>query len=684
MALSSRISQALLCPSCLKLRYTFSIFQRAASLWTLEKNNESVEKKDTASDNKVNKYKDVSQSPIPIMAVKKARQLSKQNIRPTANTDRLDTGNLKSRLENLLVSLNGDFSEQLTAHETFEPNSDETLDEVEYITLPSNNQSNTTVSPILGTEDRDIPPSNIPCVGCGALLQCQHNTFPGFLPSEYYKSLSEREMKTSICQRCYYMRHCEGFKEVSTSAQEYESVISKIKTTQSVVVLVVDIMDMAGSIVPNLMDYIGDKHPLIVVGNKADLLSPDCPEYLGHVRDALRSTCQSAGLSNIHKVTLASAKTGFGMERLISMLFALYKKHVDLYIVGTANAGKSSLFNALLASDYCKSSARNLIERATVSVWPGTTLNLLKFPIMRPSYRVHALRQKRLKQELAQKKFKKQMERIRKKEKQINIWELKEDVNVTDTRKDFTKEHDEKDEAWGQTIDGYCGRGDGSLEYENNTKSIKEEYDADQYDSSYWTFDTPGVINPDQVFNLMTPKEMTFLAPSTMIIPRCLVLKPQETLFVSGLFRLDLIESAATIILAVHSGPSIPIHVVATSEADHFYETHIGTEILGIPIGDKERLSTLPSLVAKKLTIFGEGEKMAVADIQLSSVGWVSVAMKKDTVGTLQVFAPGRKGIHLRRPALMPNYLTFKGKRIGSSVFFRTKPPGWVMAKKSY
>ena len=56
---------------------------------------------------------------------------------------------------------------------------------------------------------------------------------------------------------------------------------------------------------------------------------------------------------------------------LDSIFFVSFFVSVDLYIVGTANAGKSSLFNALLASDYCKSSARDLIERATVSVWPG-------------------------------------------------------------------------------------------------------------------------------------------------------------------------------------------------------------------------------------------------------------------------------------------------------------------------
>ena len=40
-------------------------------------------------------------------------------------------------------------------------------------------------------------------------------------------------------------------------------------------------------------------------------------------------------------------------------------------MVGSTNVGKSTLFNALLMSDYCKSVARGFINRATVSVWPG-------------------------------------------------------------------------------------------------------------------------------------------------------------------------------------------------------------------------------------------------------------------------------------------------------------------------
>ena len=56
----------------------------------------------------------------------------------------------------------------------------------------------------------------------------------------------------------------------------------------------------------------------------------------------------------------------------------------DIYIIGTTNVGKSSLFNLLIDSDLCKIRAVDLIQKAMTSPVPGTTLNLLKFPVTRP------------------------------------------------------------------------------------------------------------------------------------------------------------------------------------------------------------------------------------------------------------------------------------------------------------
>lgn len=65
------------------------------------------------------------------------------------------------------------------------------------------------------------------------------------------------------------------------------------------------------------------------------------------------------------------------------MVFVFYFSG-DVYMLGCTNVGKSSLFNALIQSDYCKTQAVDLIQRATTSPWPGTTLRLLKFPILNP------------------------------------------------------------------------------------------------------------------------------------------------------------------------------------------------------------------------------------------------------------------------------------------------------------
>ena len=54
------------------------------------------------------------------------------------------------------------------------------------------------------------------------------------------------------------------------------------------------------------------------------------------------------------------------------------------YGSGCTNVGKSSLFNLLLESDLCKVRALDLVQKAITSPVPGTTLNLLKFPVTRP------------------------------------------------------------------------------------------------------------------------------------------------------------------------------------------------------------------------------------------------------------------------------------------------------------
>lgn len=68
-----------------------------------------------------------------------------------------------------------------------------------------------------------------------------------------------------------------------------------------------------------------------------------------------------------------------------------------------------------------------------------------------------------------------------------------------------------------------------------------DEADAD-YVYSKWCFDTPGVVQPDQILNILTADELMYVVPRELIRPQTFILKPGMTLFIAGLARLDLVD----------------------------------------------------------------------------------------------------------------------------------------------
>lgn len=201
--------------------------------------------------------------------------------------------------------------------------------------------------------------------------------------------------------------------KVQVTPDEYVEMISRIKDEFALAILMVDLVDFPGSIWPNIIDIIGEKRPVVVVGNKVDLLPQDSKNYLNHIRKCLESALIESGLSktNIKYVSLISSQTNFGIEDLITTLYTIWPNKGNVYLLGNANVGKTTLFNALLGSDYCKIRARSLIRRATSSAWPGTTLRMLKFPISRPSSALLYEREKRFRHTQV---MKSELERLRK------------------------------------------------------------------------------------------------------------------------------------------------------------------------------------------------------------------------------------------------------------------------------
>ncbi|KAF5395718.1 hypothetical protein PHET_11507 [Paragonimus heterotremus] len=233
---------------------------------------------------------------------------------------------------------------------------------------------------------RQLP---VKCSGCGSPLHCYEAGAPGFVSRSTYESLIKavdehkltrrgfaRSLTPVVCVRCVVLH--KRLYELSTSfdAATYKNlVISHIqKEDSATVIIVADMLNLPHSLVPKLGSNFGS-HKYILVGNKVDQLPVDGKGYADRWRKALTQACEEiCGIctSDISHVALVSALTGFGVTELIDFLLSRRFNSISpIYLVGSTNVGKSSLFNRLLLSDLCKTEAREAIHRATISNWPG-------------------------------------------------------------------------------------------------------------------------------------------------------------------------------------------------------------------------------------------------------------------------------------------------------------------------
>uniref|UniRef100_G1QEW4 Nitric oxide associated 1 n=1 Tax=Myotis lucifugus TaxID=59463 RepID=G1QEW4_MYOLU len=448
-------------------------------------------------------------------------------------------------------------------------------------------------------------------------------------------------------------------------------------------------LDLPDALLPTARP-VGSKQ-LIVLGNKVDLLPQDAPGYLQRLRERLWDDCARAGLQRdpgrggppgreensspsaksrtvLRDVRLISAKTGYGVEELISALQRSWRYRGDVYLVGATNAGKSTLFNTLLESDYCIAKGAEAIDRATISSWPGTTLNLLKFPICNPTpYRMFE-RGKRLKKYATEaEEDLSQLER-----KQLNL--LKKHGYVVG------KHLLQETLVWSmkdKRVKLPFGFDLIPLAYKREKEPVmfsrKETDPRKMLKDAHWFYDTPGITKENCILKLLTEKEVNIVLPTHSIIPRTFVLKPGMVLFLGALGRIDFLQGSQSAWFTVVASNFLPVHITSLEKADTIYQKHAGDILLKVPMGGKERMAEFPPLVAEDITLEeGLGKPEAVADIKFSSAGWVAVTPQfKDRVH-LRGYTPQGTVLTVR-PPLLPHIVNIKGERIKGTVAYKTK-----------
>jgi hypothetical protein len=209
--------------------------------------------------------------------------------------------------------------------------------------------------------------------------------------------LGELAQKTVICKRCHGLQNFgkvdealrPGWtKEPLLSQQKFRDLLRPIRDKPAVIIALVDLFDFSGSVLPEL-DVIAGDNPVIIAANKADLLSSKMGPQ--RVQNWVRRELEYLGIESLANiggaVQLVSCKTGMGIPVLLDKARNLAEEmDCDVYVVGAANAGKSSLINYILresSTDFKPGKRRAGNENArkgavTTSPLPGTTLKFIK------------------------------------------------------------------------------------------------------------------------------------------------------------------------------------------------------------------------------------------------------------------------------------------------------------------
>ncbi|XP_063193355.1 nitric oxide-associated protein 1 [Chroicocephalus ridibundus] len=536
----------------------------------------------------------------------------------------------------------------------------------------------------VGRPDPSVPPSGVSCSGCGAELQCRDGAAPGFVPAEKYRSLSEGPagpagLRGAVCQRCWLLAHHGRALRLRLPPEQHREVVSAALRRPPrhgrgpLLLYILDLLELPDPVLPQLQGLLGPDVPaagLLVVGNKVDLLPADSPGHLGRLRQQLAAACAQAGLRGtpLVDVRLVSAKTGFGLEGLISRLQRSWKCTGDVYLLGATNSGKSTLFNSLLLSDYCKSRAPDVVDRATVSPWPGTTLNLLKFPIINPTCDRIFRRQERLKEEAA-----KTEDQLSSEEKKYLDRLKKQGYLVGRVGRTFQQQKSSPVVDFDPDMLSYSIDEDPRHSPKKNEE--REEFTYNEVKDARWCFDTPGIVKENCVLNLLTEKEVKLVLPTNAIIPRTFILKPGMVLFLAALGRVDYLQGEKPAWFSVVASNLLPVHISTLSNADALYEKYGGQEFLKVPMGGEERMKEFPPLVPQDITLKGIGATEAVADIKLSSAGWVAVTAHAEEKLLLRAYTPKGTALVVREPPLLPYISTIRGPRIPGTAAYRTKKP---------
>lgn len=193
------------------------------------------------------------------------------------------------------------------------------------------------------------------CIGCGTILQDNNILLEGYT----------NDLRNDYCRRCFKMINYGEYEFVTKSNTEYIEILKNIGKTKSLVLYVVDVLNIPKDI-EKIKEYLVN-NKIILVLNKKDILPLSVKE------DKIINYFKEQNLPFLDIVLISSNKN-YNLDKLMKIIDKnrIYK---NVYIVGYTNAGKSTLINKII-NNYSIDEGK-----ITISPMPSTTLSEIKIPI---------------------------------------------------------------------------------------------------------------------------------------------------------------------------------------------------------------------------------------------------------------------------------------------------------------
>ncbi|KAL6769312.1 hypothetical protein ACKKBG_A30510 [Auxenochlorella protothecoides x Auxenochlorella symbiontica] len=235
------------------------------------------------------------------------------------------------------------------------------------------------------------------CYGCGADVQTRNPAAAGFVPPDVLATKARfHQLDQLLCTRCQGLNHgapIPGVADLAVQAaedgsrlvtpEELRNKIMHLRTAKAFVVLLVDLVDVSGTLLPRLRDMVG-ANPVVVVGTKLDLMPAGVrPDQLA---TWLQAAVEFKGIRPV-AVYLTSGRTNAGVAAAVAGIRS-ERQGRDVYLIGAANAGKSVFLRAMVR-EMADMGSRSYDPAAigagrrlpTASGIPGTTLGLIRLPV---------------------------------------------------------------------------------------------------------------------------------------------------------------------------------------------------------------------------------------------------------------------------------------------------------------